>query len=77
MIALLIYGACTAICGKVVPGAMGGAAAKHLVHSYGTLAERVVGMAQVNFLYLSVGDLGGYVLIILYVLKEKRHENVR
>ncbi|XP_043707198.1 glycerol-3-phosphate dehydrogenase SDP6, mitochondrial [Telopea speciosissima] len=32
--------------GKVVPGAMDSAVAKHLAHSYGTLAERVAAIAQ-------------------------------
>lgn len=33
--------------GKVVPGVMDTAAAKHLSHAYGTLAERVAAIAQV------------------------------
>lgn len=79
----VIYGACTAICShekiawwEVVPGAMDSAAAKHLANSYGTLAGSVAAIAQVNFLYLYVGYLGGYVLIIFYVRKEKRHGKV-
>lgn len=35
--------------GKVVPGIMDSAAAKHLSHAYGTLAERVAAIAQVCF----------------------------
>ncbi|KAG6389762.1 hypothetical protein SASPL_151235 [Salvia splendens] len=35
--------------GKVVPGAMDTAAAKHLSHAYGTFAERVAAIAQVHF----------------------------
>lgn len=35
--------------GKVVPGAMDTAAAKHLSHAYGVLAERVAAIAQVCF----------------------------
>lgn len=35
--------------GKVVPGVMDTAAAKHLSHAYGTLAERVAAIAQVGF----------------------------
>lgn len=35
--------------GKVVPGAMDSAAAKHLSHAYGTFAERVAAIAQVYF----------------------------
>jgi hypothetical protein len=34
--------------GKVVPGVMDTAAAKHLSHAYGTLAERVAAIAQVG-----------------------------
>lgn len=34
--------------GKVVPGIMDTAAAKHLAHAYGTLAERVARIAQVK-----------------------------
>jgi len=34
--------------GKVVPGVMDTAAAKHLSHAYGTLAERVAVIAQVS-----------------------------
>lgn len=39
--------------GKVVPGVMDTAAAKHLSHAYGTWAERVAAIAQVclSFLY--------------------------
>lgn len=33
--------------GKVVPGVMDTAAAKHLSHAYGTFAERVAAIAQV------------------------------
>jgi hypothetical protein len=33
--------------GKVVPGVMDSAAARHLSHAYGTLAERVAAIAQV------------------------------
>ena len=33
--------------GKVVPGAMDTAAAKHLSHAYGIFAERVAAIAQV------------------------------
>ena len=33
--------------GKVVPGVMDTASAKHLSHAYGTLAERVAAIAQV------------------------------
>lgn len=36
--------------GKVVPGVMDTAAAKHLSHAYGTLAERVAAIAQVSLL---------------------------
>lgn len=36
--------------GKVVPGVMDTAAAKHLSHAYGTLAERVATIAQVGLL---------------------------
>lgn len=36
--------------GKVVPGAMDTAAAKHLSHAYGTMAERVATIAQVRFI---------------------------
>lgn len=35
--------------GKVVPGVMDTAAAKHLSHAYGTFAERVATIAQVGF----------------------------
>ena len=35
--------------GKVVPGVMDSAAARHLSHAYGTLAERVAAIAQVCF----------------------------
>lgn len=35
--------------GKVVPGVMDTASAKHLSHAYGTLAERVAAIAQVSF----------------------------
>ena len=35
--------------GKVVPGVMDTASAKHLSHAYGTLAERVAAIAQVGF----------------------------
>lgn len=34
--------------GKVVPGVMDTAAAKHLSHAYGTFAERVAAIAQVD-----------------------------
>lgn len=34
--------------GKVVPGVMDTAAAKHLSHAYGTLAQRVATIAQVH-----------------------------
>ena len=34
--------------GKVVPGIMDSAAAKHLAHAYGTLGERVAMIAQVK-----------------------------
>lgn len=34
--------------GKVVPGVMDTASAKHLSHAYGTLAERVAAIAQVS-----------------------------
>lgn len=34
--------------GKVVPGVMDTAAAKHLSHAYGTLAEQVAAIAQVQ-----------------------------
>lgn len=34
--------------GKVVPGAMDAATAKHLTHAYGALAERVAAIAQVS-----------------------------
>lgn len=37
--------------GKVVPGAMDTAAAKHLSQAYGTLAERVAAIAQVCLYY--------------------------
>lgn len=33
--------------GKIVPGVMDTAAAKHLSHSYGTMAEKVASIAQV------------------------------
>ena len=33
--------------GKVVPGVMDTAAAKHLSHAYGTLAEQIAAIAQV------------------------------
>ena len=36
--------------GKIVPGIMDTAVAKHLSHSYGTMAERVAVIAQVFFL---------------------------
>lgn len=36
--------------GKVVPGVMDTAVAKHLSHAYGTLAERVAAIAQVYWL---------------------------
>ena len=36
--------------GKVVPGVMDTAAAKHLSHAYGTLSERVATIAQVGLL---------------------------
>lgn len=39
--------------GKVIPGAMDTAAAKHLSHAYGALAERVAAIAQVHFLHSS------------------------
>ena len=39
--------------GKVVPGVMDTAAAKHLSHAYGTMAERVASIAQVSFFYVS------------------------
>lgn len=35
--------------GKIVPGVMDTAAAKHLSHSYGTLGEKVAFIAQVCF----------------------------
>jgi hypothetical protein len=35
--------------GKVVPGVMDTASAKHLSHAYGTLGERVAAIAQVSF----------------------------
>lgn len=35
--------------GKVVPGVMDTAAAKHLSHAYGTMAEKVAIIAQVGF----------------------------
>ena len=38
--------------GKVVPGVMDTAAAKHLSHAYGTLAERVAAIAQVCISYV-------------------------
>lgn len=34
--------------GKVVPGVMDTASAKHLSHAYGTLAEHVAAIAQVS-----------------------------
>jgi len=37
--------------GKVVPGVMDSAAARHLSHAYGTLAERVAAIAQVCLHY--------------------------
>lgn len=37
--------------GKVVPGVMDSATAKHLSQAYGTLAERVATIAQVCLLY--------------------------
>lgn len=37
--------------GKVVPGAMDSAAATHLSHAYGTLAEHVAAIAQVCLYY--------------------------
>ena len=36
--------------GMVVPGVMDTAVAKHLSHAYGTHADRVAAIAQVNFL---------------------------
>jgi glycerol-3-phosphate dehydrogenase len=39
--------------GKVVPGAFDTAAAQHLVHSYGGMAQRVALIAQVRILLLS------------------------
>lgn len=36
--------------GKVVPGVMDTAAAKHLSHAYGALSERVAAIAQVRVL---------------------------
>lgn len=41
--------------GKVVPGSMDTAAAKHLSHAYGTFAERVAAIAQVTILSPYVG----------------------
>lgn len=38
--------------GKVVPGVMDTAAAKHLSHAYGSLAEKVAAIAQVLFILL-------------------------
>lgn len=38
--------------GKVVPGVMDTASAKHLSHAYGTLGERVAAIAQVSFYIL-------------------------
>lgn len=35
--------------GKIVPGVMDTAAAKHLSHAYGTFSERVAAIAQVGF----------------------------
>lgn len=35
--------------GKIVPGAMDSAVAKHLSHAYGTMAEKVAIIAQVCF----------------------------
>lgn len=36
--------------GKVIPGVLDSAIAKHLSHAYGTLAERVATIAQVRLL---------------------------
>jgi len=48
--------------GKVVPGVMDSATAKHLSQAYGTLAERVATIAQVCLLYF-----------LLLVLLSKKH----
>ena len=34
--------------GKVIPGVMDSAVSKHLSHAYGTMAERVAAIAQVD-----------------------------
>lgn len=61
--------------GKVVPGVMDTAAAKHLSHAYGTLAEQVAAIAQVglscsslHFIALRLGDVSFYLPIIIVFL---------
>lgn len=45
--------------GKVVPGVMDTAAAKHLSHAYGTMAEQVAAIAQVGLCVLSIAKILG------------------
>lgn len=53
--------------GKVVPGVMDSAVAKHLSQAYGTLAERVATIAQVCLYYL---------YFLLLVLLSNKHIQV-
>lgn len=59
--------------GKVVPGVMDTAAAKHLSHAYGTLAERVAAIAQVGlscsnlyFVAFNTWEISLYPLFYIY-----------
>lgn len=55
--------------GKIVPGVMDTAAAKHLSRAYGTLAERVAAIAQVGFCILSVVVFAQKLWIIVTLVK--------
>lgn len=54
--------------GKVVPGVMDTAAAKHLSHAYGTFAERVAAIAQVYSSSMITFRLAAFLCIHVFLV---------
>lgn len=62
--------------GKVVPGVMDTAVAKHLSRAYGTMAERVAAIAQVglscyNLHFVALSLRRNFFILFLYLLHHK------
>lgn len=62
--------------GKIVPGVMDTAVAKHLSRAYGTMAERVAAIAQVglscyNLHFVALSLRRNFFILFLYLLHHK------